>query len=302
MRNPRTGIVEMEDLVPHEEVVHTDSYRYMMQPFGVDYGTFIIPSVCMRTYEFIGVYRQDPPRLPSDTLHLLELLFPHIQNALKIRRTIASVHERLQSAEGMLDLAEEACLLLGTSCHILFANAAAKQLLSNSDGLIVRGDKVTAEDPTQRRALQRLVAAAEDQAQPGGATTIERRNGKRALQVFVMPFRLEAVHRAGARVLLLVSDPDRTVNVPDMILRQLYGVTPAETELANGLLAGYSLDEIAVLRRVAPSTVRSQMKSLFSKTSTTCQTDLVRLLASLPKTAMRANKTTTRQQTARRRS
>jgi DNA-binding CsgD family transcriptional regulator len=84
-------------------------------------------------------------------------------------------------------------------------------------------------------------------------------------------------------VLILATDPERTVHFPDAILRHTYGLTPAETEIANALLTGFSLEEIAQLRKVSIATVRSQMKGLMGKTDTQRQGDLIRLLSTLPR-------------------
>jgi len=66
-------------------------------------------------------------------------------------------------------------------------------------------------------------------------------------------------------------------------LREHYSLTEAETEVANGLLTGYSLEEIAALRKVQVGTVRHQVKSMMAKTGTGKQTDMVRLLMTLPR-------------------
>jgi DNA-binding NarL/FixJ family response regulator len=72
------------------------------------------------------------------------------------------------------------------------------------------------------------------------------------------------------------------VNYPDEVLRALYGLTPAQTEVANGILTGYTLEEIAFLRKVSIGTVRQQVKAILSKTGTDRQSDLVRVLMTLP--------------------
>ncbi len=69
-------------------------------------------------------------------------------------------------------------------------------------------------------------------------------------------------------LLLLVTDPDRPVHLRDDLMRSQYALTRAETEVANGLLTGYSLEEIAALRHVSVGTARDQLKSIFGKTGT----------------------------------
>ena len=58
---------------------------------------------------------------------------------------------------------------------------------------------------------------------------------------------------------------------------QLYRLTPAEAKLAKALAAGQSLSEAAEELSVGQSTLRSHLKSIFVKTQTKRQSELVRL-------------------------
>jgi DNA-binding CsgD family transcriptional regulator len=62
------------------------------------------------------------------------------------------------------------------------------------------------------------------------------------------------------------------------IIRTLFGFTRAEAEDAHLLCEGLSVDEVAERRGVKPTTVRSQIKSAFSKTGAKRQSDLVRIV------------------------
>ena len=78
---------------------------------------------------------------------------------------------------------------------------------------------------------------------------------------------------------LTVMDP---VEPPDLsAVAGLYGLTPAETRLAEALLAHGSLDGAMKKLNVTRNTVRSQMTAIFRKTSTFRQAELVRLLTRL---------------------
>ncbi len=69
-------------------------------------------------------------------------------------------------------------------------------------------------------------------------------------------------------------------NANPRALQGLFDLTPAEARIANGLLDGKTLGQIAVDRNISVQTVRTQLKSVLSKTRTSRQVDLVRLLAS----------------------
>jgi DNA-binding CsgD family transcriptional regulator len=67
----------------------------------------------------------------------------------------------------------------------------------------------------------------------------------------------------------------------DEPLRAAFGLTPAEARLARQIARGDSLEDIAERHQVSLGTVRVQLKSLFQKTQTHRQAQLVSLLARL---------------------
>jgi DNA-binding CsgD family transcriptional regulator len=68
----------------------------------------------------------------------------------------------------------------------------------------------------------------------------------------------------------------------DNPLRSLFGLTPAECRLVALLADGHSLSEIMELVGVSRNTVKSQLASIYGKTGTSRQAQLVRLLLQLP--------------------
>ncbi len=288
LRHPRIGVVEGEDIVPHDEFVATEIYRDLAASGGMEYTTCLVLSVSARTLEIISLWR-GPERavLEEDHKELLTLLMPHLKNALKIRHALGLAENRARGAEAMLNASSTASILLDGEGRILHMNEAAQYIATAQDGLCVRIDRIVPSDPTRRSEFSALVTActASDMAHSGGALALGRASHKRPLQVLITPVRLMDKYRASVRVLILATDPDRAVHFPDAVLRHTYGLTPAETEIANALLTGFSLDEIAQLRKVTIATVRSQMKGLMGKTDTQRQGDLIRLLSTLPRTA-----------------
>jgi DNA-binding CsgD family transcriptional regulator len=61
-------------------------------------------------------------------------------------------------------------------------------------------------------------------------------------------------------------------------LEEMFGLSPAEADLALALMVGSTPKEIAAKRGVAVSTIRTQLRSVFSKTHTQRQADLIALL------------------------
>ncbi len=64
------------------------------------------------------------------------------------------------------------------------------------------------------------------------------------------------------------------------LLEGLFDLTTAEARVANGILSGRSLDDIAAASSLSKETARTQLKGVFAKTATKRQAELVSLLAS----------------------
>ena len=65
------------------------------------------------------------------------------------------------------------------------------------------------------------------------------------------------------------------------VLRELYGLTPAETRVATALAGGQGLPEASEYLRIRHETARTQLKAVFHKTGTGSQAQLSHLLSRL---------------------
>ncbi len=79
----------------------------------------------------------------------------------------------------------------------------------------------------------------------------------------------------------MVHEPRRsrsTRRVSEASLRSRFCLTPAEAQIALGIADGETLAAVAEARGVSVSTARTQLKSVFVKTGTHRQAELVALL------------------------
>jgi DNA-binding CsgD family transcriptional regulator len=80
-------------------------------------------------------------------------------------------------------------------------------------------------------------------------------------------------------VALLTIAPATCKNFADPIfIGSMFDLTPAEARITIALLEGGNLRSIARAQRVSVETIRSQLKSVFRKTNTSRQADLIALL------------------------
>jgi DNA-binding NarL/FixJ family response regulator len=86
--------------------------------------------------------------------------------------------------------------------------------------------------------------------------------------------------------ILIIVDPDEHRAPAEFILRRMFGLTSAEVRIATDLLRGRDLNDIAATSGAAGGTIRSQLKSILSKTETHRQAELVALLARIARVSI----------------
>lgn len=201
-------------------------------------------------------------------------------------------------AKGMLDGFDQlGCggVLLDALGSVVCLNLTARGYMGA--GIVVSHGQFLSEHRSANAALQRLIRSVLQPRPPREAPALEAvtlpRPGMRPLIVHAAPI-LWSTRGASqcAKAILMLTDPDKHREPAESTLRQAFGLTSAEIQLALGLARGQDLQEIAAARGVSIATIRFQLKALFAKTETHRQAELVALLvrvAAIPRGACLAN-------------
>ncbi|MEO6803592.1 MAG: hypothetical protein ABI197_10170, partial [Granulicella sp.] len=250
IRSAKLGVMDCEELLPRAALEASDVYRYLHHPMGYRYPGMIALTCTVKRLEVISFWRSgDEGYLDADSVRLLQLLVPHLQSAMEIRQALGTAEALAAEAETMADASATPAFLLSGHGEILHANTAARRLLDEGDGLIARQGTLYAVKGAMRKQLRELLHRARANAgtfagfHAAKPLALERPSGRRPLQLLASPV---PGHGTGS-ILLLATDPEKPIVLRDEVLQEHYSFTTAETEVANGLLTGYSLEEIAAL-------------------------------------------------------
>lgn len=289
-RLPITVPVAREAILPDREYLGGELYNEVFRPQDLAHAA---AACVLRTPDHIvplGIVRQAGSERPDRRdLDLLGRLLPHMQRSVQLYLRLGSLEARWSAAEEALDHLPFGVVLVDACGKVLFLNRSAESVIAAADGLTVREGVLIAATSEETRALGKLVAEAAATGagagtSPGSAIVLSRPSMSAPLPVLVAPLRgqwtLPAERRAAAAV--FVTDPARCATVAGRQLIELFGLTPAEAQLAVALLAGKRLARIAAERGVQLPTVRNQLRAVLAKTGTGRQAELVRLLATLP--------------------
>lgn len=219
------------------------------------------------------------------TLRRFAMLFGHLERALQIGFRLGTLGTLQRLSGEMLDRNPLAVMLLDDKGRVMLANRAARELAETADGVTLAADGLALTRPAEDAVLQRLIGEAlqatrQPGSPPGGVLSAPRPSGKRPFVILVSPlsrdFGALTGRRAGACVVIV--DPELRDQVPLERLRALYGLTPSEARIAAALASGEDLRKMADSFGITYATARSQLATIFRKTETSRQSELIRLL------------------------
>ena len=184
--------------------------------------------------------------------------------------------------QSTLDLVRMPLMLVDAERRLLLSNNAASDALRSNGPLVTSNGRLQARDPS----VDREVAAAVRRA---AAAPLEirfvrlgpGRPARGAPALIVSALSREGRPECEATVMLRVLGAQPMPEDGETVLRQLLGLTPAESAVALGLAEGLSHDEIARRRGVQVTTVRTVLRRLQEKLGIAKSGPLARFILSL---------------------
>jgi DNA-binding CsgD family transcriptional regulator len=293
------------DLVSRAELIETRFYRELWEPIdlgqvcsgvvfdGTDH--FKLPTVL----SIFGRLRDLP--FDESRLALIRRLLPHLSRALGVMLHLRASHRREVLSLSTLERMGSGVVLLNGRGRIHFVNAAARRQLENlalwqavgdpgEGGALRLSDRLRHLDADLRRALaaaldplckavpddfSETIVMPDESARPACVLHIA------ALGSAEGDAGLGLAGAGGARVIVFLHDMLGAPAMQPKLLGRLFAVTPAEARAALQLLQGGCVETMAERLGVSANTLKSQLKSVYAKTRTHRQADLLKLLLAL---------------------
>ncbi|TWG84262.1 DNA-binding CsgD family transcriptional regulator [Cupriavidus gilardii J11] len=259
-----------------------DFYGEFLRGFGL--GSVMACLVARHpSYEvyFSLVRPADRPMFTPDDGRKLDWAIPHMRQAMALRERTAELTALQHLSTQVLDRLNFGVIACAADGRALMHNTRGGQWVRRVLPSATSRDSGW----TLSRPFGAMLEAAcrPEQPVPAQAAMAQSREGDRA-GIVVLP--LPPSHALAASwqqpmALVAIHEKRPTPALFGQILRELYGLTPAETRLANLLLAGTGLPEACERLGIGRETSRTQLKSIFVKTGTGGQAQLSHLLTGL---------------------
>jgi len=222
----------------------------------------------------------------------------HMQRALEISRRFQGAIISRSLLPAALDCLDAAAFIIDNHAKLVVHNRAAEKLLGEKNVVFInREGQLRCFEPDDETTLDATMKAprnAEDKLLPDAHChrlyVRLKRPFERPLVALVAPLItggsahcsvFNPFGQTSRHFLILFISPTQAPRTGEDAIMKAFGVTKAEARLAVSLLSGKTMQDHAEEFKISKNTVRTQMKSLFHKTGTRGQTELIRQLTAL---------------------
>jgi DNA-binding CsgD family transcriptional regulator/PAS domain-containing protein len=222
----------------------------------------------------------------ADELQQMELLYPHLKRALRIHKEFYKLRSQQYSLQAALEQLSLGLIILNPDGRVDYCNPIANVLLQYHQGLKITDQRtLQAHFPGENKQLHSLInqfmlAGKERKASRKQVIVLHHPDQERVIHMMVTRLDDSQNQETQGKVTLYLSVPNSPFNMSVDVLHTLYSLTPAESGVAIALLNGLSLTQISQNNKVSIETVRSQLKSIFTKMGVKKQQDVIRILLS----------------------
>lgn len=254
-----------------------------LRPHHMDDGLFVrLTDGPQPTCFLVASPKQDDPFTTPERVDVVNALVPHLQQALRTQDHLSGLVHSARDAAEAVDNMRHGVFVVGPSSAVVYANRVAEDIVGTGDGPVVRWGRLGLGVPSADAKLQRCIADAfgdnDSGARHGNSLLCPRAAELRPYVIHVVPFTSVPPDRRQPRALVIVVDPERQAQPHRDLLMHLFGLTPAEAEVALRVLRGDGLRPISDELTLSLATVKTHLQHVFTKTGTHRQAELVRLL------------------------
>ena len=262
-------ISDADKLLVHEWSIHSRYIsRLNIQPSYLDLHTVLFDDRSKESCE-AGISK-------------IELLAPHFAKAIEISRPFLLLKSRFQATLEVLDRFHLGVLIVSPTGSIALKNTAADRVLDLADAISLNAHgKLRSDDAISSFSLEKLIEdllykQSQGDIRHSTEITLQRRSASTPYLIEISPLYEETVIGRIVGLMVVIIDPDHKKIINTSGLKEMFGLTKAESHVCQLLVDGYSTSEIAETRNVSPITVKNQIKAILSKTGQRNRSHLIR--------------------------
>lgn len=286
-------------------VANDPFYQEFLIPYGLRY-----MSACKVVDDenaiviFSTLRRPEQGPLGSDAIDFLNKLMPHVARVCKLSVKNFIYSTQALVGHALINKLRQPVVLTTLKGHVVHANEAAQSLFFDSNIVRIQNNQLTFpgkfaqqfEQECQRLEQLFFINGEVNIDAKAEFSTIKvssKNTNQNEISIYafismLIPQQIMGTFGLRPLVMVFFYHPESTASVDPSLISAAFGLSPAECRIAVMLADGYALKEIAKELDIQFDTVRKQLQSIYQKTSTNRQPELIRLLLNLPSNAFRS--------------
>ncbi|HWJ95887.1 MAG TPA: helix-turn-helix transcriptional regulator, partial [Telluria sp.] len=232
-----------------------------------------------------------------EAIAFLDRLLPHLQRACRIGQSHFVYSTEALVGHTLVDRLRQPVVLMTSAGEVVHVNDATGRLLAATTLVRIENKRLLLpqhyHDEFFKRCaeLEQAIRTGEPGAPEQSFNSIHIKHeldGDEVLYGFfnaLLPERVMGTFGVRPLIMLFLYHPSSAQVIDSSLLSAAFGLSHAECRVASLLAEGMPLKSIADTLGVQYDTVRKQLMSIYKKTSTNRQPELVRLLLHLPAAA-----------------
>lgn len=277
------NVITDEMHINRRTYTNSEFYNDFLRPLKLERSAAIIMERTAHDQTYIALRRPDRNSYTNEELEDFSRVATHVYRAIKLQRRTHFEDQLKIAIEAALNHVKSGLVLLGPDGSTIKFNREAERIAAAHDGVYVRSNRLYIERNGCLVDANTLVYrddSTTDLTTDPEAVAVQR-PFKRPYIVFAYPLGRNNGDGAGqSGTAVFITDTERHHNLTAETIRDLFDLTPAEARLTAALAEGKSLQEYSEESNIASSTARSTLKSVFKKTQTSRQAELVKLVLS----------------------
>lgn len=285
----KPGEVGWDYQILDEAAMDRDGFYSELLPI-TDFRYFVSATLanCPTEYAVVAVQRsRRQGHVGEQEIALMRRLVPHLQQALDVSARLKGAALAIEAAHQALDWLDDGAALLRRDGSIVFCNERFRGIAETRDGIWIDKNVVTFGAKACRAQFARGLGALQRLRNGHSAAplpcdfTVPRPSGDPDYVVSLRPLGNAVRRPLDAAAIVFVRDPVAGNTAAVRLLRDLFGFTPAEANLAQALQSGVSPAAYARECRLSPNTVYTHLRRLKDKTGWQRTAELTRRLRQL---------------------
>lgn len=224
---------------------------------------------------------REAPAFDTEETALAELVAAQLARGIELAWKVGSSEVERSLYSDALERMNVGVMMVDDHGRVVRVSPIAERFLGDREGLCIQSGKLRALSVSEDRLLQEAIRAAlrgNDESDRSHGLSLTKRCGTKDLGILVRRINGGLQGNSGQAVAVYVRDATVVQEIEGDLVRQILDLTPAEAAVARRLTEGLSLDDAASSLAISRNTARAHLRSIFSKSGITRQTELVRLI------------------------